>query len=90
VGNRACSGRHLATAAGDIAGFSVGSKFAWQFVGVLGYALNPRTSLQYATYRYLDADYRKDDFVFDTPMDGPLLGVTFKLLDAKTTTVAKD
>jgi hypothetical protein len=78
-----------AAAAGDIAGFGVGSKFAWQLVAVLEYGLNPRTALRF-TYRYPDTDYRKDDFVFDTPRDGFLLGGTLKLLDAKTTTVAKD
>jgi hypothetical protein len=89
VGNRVCSGRQAAAAAGDIGGFGVGSKFAWQLFGALGYELNPRTSLQFAAYRWLDADYPKDDFVVDTHMDGPLFGVTFNLLDAKTTTVAK-
>jgi hypothetical protein len=40
---------------------------------------NAYKSNAHLAYRYLDTDYRKDDFVFDTHLDGPLLGVTFKL-----------
>jgi len=77
-GRQAVDRHWYGTLAGDIGGFGAGSKFAWQLVGLVGYTLNTSTSVQLA-YRYLDTDYRKDDFVFDVHMDGLILGVTFKL-----------
>jgi hypothetical protein len=69
------------TAAGDVGGWGTGSQIEYQVVGLLGYKLNPVTTLQ-AGYRYLYVDYAKggsnNGFVQAT-MSGVIFGVTITL-----------
>jgi len=60
---------------GDVGGFGAGSQLEWQVVGLLGYQLNKRFTLQ-AGYRYLDVNYRSGGFKYDVAMSGLLLGTT--------------
>jgi hypothetical protein len=63
--------------AGDVGGWGVGSQLDYQVVGVLGYKLNPKWTLQ-AGWRYLDVNYRSKT-VFDVAMSGVALGVSINL-----------
>jgi hypothetical protein len=65
---------------GDIGGFGVGSKLAWQGVGTLRWQLREQFGLL-AAYRYVDMDYENDDgtpyFEYDMSISGPALGAVF-------------
>jgi hypothetical protein len=71
----------VATVRADVGGFGVGSDFAWQFVGAIGYQWSPKLSFDIA-YRYLDMDYDEGSgagrFQYDAEMTGPAAGVTFR------------
>jgi hypothetical protein len=66
-----------ATIAGDVGGWGVGSQLDYQVVGLLGYKIKPRWTLQ-AGYRYLDVNYRSRT-VFDVATSGVLFGVSITL-----------
>jgi hypothetical protein len=66
------------TIAGDVGGWGVGSQLDYQVVGLLGYKLKPKLTLQVG-YRYLDVDYRNGGATYDTTTSGALFGVTFKI-----------
>jgi hypothetical protein len=54
-----------------------GADFVWNAQAGVDIAFTPRIRLV-GGYRWLDTDYRTDDFVYDTLLQGPLLGVTFR------------
>ena len=60
---------------GDIGGG--GSNLAYQLVGIAGADIGKRYALVFG-YRYLNVDYNKDRFLFDTGMGGPVVGFAFK------------
>jgi hypothetical protein len=66
------------TIAGDVGGWGAGSQLDYQAVGLLGYKLKPKLTLQVG-YRYLHVDYRNDGATYDTTTSGALFGVTFKI-----------
>lgn len=61
----------------DVGGFSVGSKISWQALAAFQYAVTKNSALSVG-YKYQSVDYRDDGHVFDTQMQGPLLGVSFR------------
>lgn len=65
------------TIAGDVGGWGVGSQLDYQVVGLLGYKIKPKWTLQ-AGYRYLDVNYRSRT-VFDVATSGVLFGVSITL-----------
>lgn len=67
---------------GDIGGFGVGSDFAWQTVGLLGYQFDlfGKDNARFiAGYRVLSQDYSdgngRDKFQWDVTLHGPILGL---------------
>ena len=52
------------------------SQFTWQFATGIGYAFPWGDA--YATYRYLDYDFRSSSKVQDLTIKGPLVGVAFR------------
>jgi hypothetical protein len=66
----------VATVQSDIALFGVGSQTSYQFIGDLGYNLNPKWDLR-AGYRFLKVNYLQNQFVFDVIMNGAIIGATY-------------
>ncbi|MGY6251643.1 hypothetical protein ACXIUS_29650 [Bosea thiooxidans] len=64
-------------AQGDIGGFGVGSRLTWQVVATANYVLTDRLSLS-AGYKILKTDYRSGGQVFDTTLQGPVAGLTYR------------
>lgn len=64
--------------AGDVGGWGAGSQLDYQIVGLLGYRVKPKWTLQ-AGYRYLDVDYRSGGTLIDTVTSGVLFGVSINL-----------
>lgn len=66
---------------GDVGGFSIGSKFAWNVSGYLGYSVSEMVSL-WAGYRALGVNYQNgsgnDKFVYDVTIQGPAIGIGFR------------
>jgi hypothetical protein len=62
---------------GDVGGFGVASKSTWQAAGILGYQYSAMTSF-FAGYRHLEVDYRRNGFVWDVQMSGPVVGASFR------------
>ena len=61
---------------GDIGGFGIGSKFAWQAQANVGY----RFSKLFQTtigYRYISVDYDKNDFLYDIDTYGGVIRLGF-------------
>ena len=54
-----------------------GSKFTFQLFGGVGVLVGKRYAL-IAGYRDLDVNYEKDGFLFDTSLQGPILGFGIK------------
>ena len=63
------------TGYGDLGGG--GSNFTYQILGAAGVDIHKHYALLFG-YRYLNVDYDKDRFLFDTAMKGPLFGFAFK------------
>jgi hypothetical protein len=63
------------TGFGDIGGG--GSNLTYQLLGLAGRDFGNRYALVLG-YRYLNVDYNKDLFLFDTGMGGPVIGWAFK------------
>jgi hypothetical protein len=68
-------GKWWVTGYGDLGGG--GSNFTYQILGIAGVDIHEHYALL-AGYRYLNVDYDKDHFLFDTALKGPLFGFTFK------------
>lgn len=62
---------------GDVGGFSVGSNFTWNAIGVVGYSFNKHVSAVVG-YRALYQDYQDGSFEYDVTTQGPLAGVTIQ------------
>lgn len=62
---------------GDIGGFGLVSHFTWQAWAGVVYHLSDRWALK-AGYRALGVDYSDDGFVFDTVIQGPIVGVSLR------------
>jgi len=58
---------------GDVGGFGIGSRLAWNLDANLKYQLSKRVELM-GGYRVLDYDFRDGGFRFDVRMAGPWLG----------------
>ncbi|WP_198162345.1 hypothetical protein [Bosea sp. WAO] len=65
------------TLIGDVGGFDAGSRLTWQALGTVNYQWNENWVL-HAGYRALHVDYRKDRFLYDTTMHGPILAATYR------------
>jgi hypothetical protein len=63
------------TGYGDIGGG--GSNLTYQILGVAGANIGSRSAFVFG-YRYLNVAYNKDAFLFDTAMQGPVIGFAFK------------
>lgn len=68
----------FATLKADVGGFGAGSEFSWQIYSGIGKEFKQKYSLLLA-YRRLDVDYRNSGFVFDTKMNGVMLGFAVRL-----------
>jgi hypothetical protein len=67
----------FATLKGDAGGFGAGSQVTWQIYTGVGKEFKQRYSL-FLAYRRLSVDYRDGGFVYDTNMNGTLLGFAIK------------
>jgi hypothetical protein len=68
----------VATAISDLALFGVGAQTSYQFVGDLGYQLNPKWNLR-AGYRYMKIDYVQNLYVYNVIQSGAIIGATYTL-----------
>jgi hypothetical protein len=68
----------FATLKGDVGGFGAGSELSWQIYSGVGKEFKQKYSLLLA-YRRLDVDYRNNGFLFDTKMNGVMLGFAIRL-----------
>ena len=66
----------LVTIWADAGGWGAGSELDYQIVGALGFKVSRKFTLG-AGYRYLYVNYRPTNFVFDTAMSGPMVGLTY-------------
>ena len=66
-----------ATVWGDFGGFNAGSKFTGEVEGTVDYRFARRWRA-FAGWRYLYTDYEHDGFVFNTDLNGPVLGATYQ------------
>jgi hypothetical protein len=81
VGGRieaALSSKVVVNILGDVGGWGAGSQLDYQVVGILGYRIKPKWTLQ-AGYRYLDVNYRSGSSILDTATAGALFGVSIAL-----------
>ena len=74
--------KFLYTFTGEIGGFGIGSKLAWQLEGLAGYQLSDRFYVM-GGYQIISMDYKKENsnanFVYDMDMFGPMVKVGFNL-----------
>jgi hypothetical protein len=74
--------RFLYMARGDIGGFGVSSKLAWQTIAQVGYRFN-KTIYGIVGYRYISIDYLKgsglDRYKYDIHISGPMLKLGFNI-----------
>ncbi|MCD1633939.1 YfaZ family protein [Martelella mediterranea] len=61
----------------DVGGFSVGSDLTWQAMATVNYRITKATALSFG-YRYMSIDYDDDGHVFDTVLQGPTVGLSFR------------
>jgi len=61
---------------GDVGGFGVSSDLTWQLQGAIQYRIGQRWWLS-AGWRQYAVDYKKDDFIYDVKMGGPIVGVSY-------------
>jgi hypothetical protein len=81
VGGRieaALSSKVVVNILGDVGGWGAGSQLDYQVVGILGYRIKPKWTLQ-AGYRYLDVNYRSGSSILDTATAGAVFGVSIAL-----------
>jgi hypothetical protein len=62
---------------GDFGGFGAGSKFTGEVEGDLEYRFHRRWTANVG-WRYLYTDYDRNGFVFNTAMNGPVIGATYR------------
>lgn len=70
----------LAFVAGDIGGFGVGSDFAWNVQGYIGYRMTMFgvPAVINVGYRALQQDYKDGDFKWNVTQHGPIVGVAYR------------
>ena len=61
----------------DIGGFGAGSDLTWSVLATANYIVTDSASISFG-YRVLDVDYDHDGHVFDTRMQGPVIGATWR------------
>jgi len=61
----------------DIGGFGLGSDLTWQLLATLNYTLTDHLSASLG-YKVLRADYKSGGHVFDTTLQGPVAGLTYR------------
>lgn len=61
----------------DIGGFGAGSELTWSVLGTVNYLLTDHLSVS-AGYKALHVDYDRNDYVFDSRLNGPILGATWR------------
>ncbi|TPW33362.1 hypothetical protein FJU08_02025 [Martelella alba] len=61
----------------DVGGFDVGSKISWQALAAFQYEMRKNMALSIG-YKYQSVDYDSGGHVFDTQMQGPVMGVSFR------------
>jgi hypothetical protein len=71
------SDRFSLQAQADVGGFGVASKNTWQALATVNYAFTKNLSVS-AGYKVLEVNYRSDGHVFDTTLQGPVLGMTYR------------
>jgi hypothetical protein len=71
------SGPWSASLLGDIGGFDVGSKLAYQVIGFVNYQWSEHWQF-HAGYRVLSVDYEDGDFLYDVRQHGPLIAATYR------------
>jgi hypothetical protein len=64
-------------AQGDIGGFGAGSDLSWQALATVNYSFDNSFTVS-AGYKILSIDYASDGHVFDTMLNGPVLGLTYR------------
>ena len=64
-------------AQGDLGGFGAGSRLTWQVMATANYVLTNRLSVSVG-YKILKTDYRSGGHVFDTTLQGPVAGLTYR------------
>lgn len=64
-------------AQGDVGGFGAGSRLTWQVLATANYVLTDHLSVS-AGYKILKTDYRSGGHVFDTTLQGPVAGLTYR------------
>jgi hypothetical protein len=64
---------------GDVGGFGVGSSFAWQGIGYVGYRwyMDGWSMGAFLGYRAIGQDYTNGGFTWDVITHGPILGLQF-------------
>lgn len=60
----------------DYGGFGVSSDAVWQVYGGYNHHFNDRFALSVG-YRYYVVDFKKDNFIYDLNLKGPVIGATF-------------
>lgn len=61
----------------DIGGFGAGSDLTWSVLATANYIVTDSASISFG-YRVLDVAYDHDGHVFDTRMQGPVIGATWR------------
>jgi hypothetical protein len=64
------------TILGDAGGWGAGSQLDYQIVGALRYNLKPKWTLGVG-YRYLFVNYHPGNFLYESALTGPMIGVTY-------------
>ena len=64
-------------ARGDVGGFDVGSKFAWQGLGAVSYRIGSWGTVRLGWREiHVDYEYEPTGFIYDVGIRGPILGLT--------------
>jgi hypothetical protein len=61
----------------DIGGFDAGSDLTWSALATINYVFNEHLSASVG-YKVLDVDYEHNGYVYDTRLNGPVLGMTYR------------
>jgi len=61
----------------DVGGFGAGSERTWQALATANYAFSDHLSVS-AGYKITDVKYDKDGYLFDTTLQGPVVGMTYR------------
>jgi len=59
---------------GDVGGFGVSSELVLNLLATIGYKFNNRLGAELG-YRYVNIDFKEDDFIYDVSMQGIVVGL---------------